>query len=168
MRRNRTVDVSLVVSAVLASVVFVTGLAAVSGFAAKAAESPATKNASPESGGPSGFRLEMDLHAGVVVPGGRVEYLVIYENVGVFTEPVSITDTMPQWSEFGGAWWGDGNQPHAGQPLTGTVMIDNMLIWDLGQLEGGGVRWFHVQMWLASELQVGQTISNTTEISPAS
>jgi uncharacterized repeat protein (TIGR01451 family) len=103
-----------------------------------------------------------------MVPGGRVEYRVFYENVGVVTEPVSITDTMPLWSDFSGAWWGEGNQPNAGQPLTGTVMIDDKLIWDLGQLEGGGARWFHVEMWLSSNLQVGETITNTTEVAPAS
>jgi len=172
MRRDRTVDVSLVVGAVLASVVFVTGLAAVSGFAAKTTESPATRSASlgqsPKSAGHSGFRLEMDLHAGELVPGGRVEYRVFYENQGAITETVSLTDTMPLWSEFGGAWWGDGDQPNAGRSLTGTVMIDGSLIWDLGQIEGGGARWFHVEMWLASDLQAGQTITNTTEIAPAS
>ena len=172
MRRDRSVDVSLVVGAVLASVVFVTGLAAVSGFAARMTESPATRSmsdgASSDSADQNGFVLEMDLHAGEVVPGGWVEYLVLYENVGAVTEPVHITDTMPQWSTFEGAWWGEGNQPNAGEPLTGTVVIDGKAIWDLGQLEGGGARWFHVKAWLSPNLQAGQTITNTTDIAPAS
>jgi len=172
MRRDRSIDASLVVGAVLASVVFVTGLAAVSGFAAKMNEKSATRiasqSASVEIAGESGFRLEMDLLAGEVVPGGRVEYLVRYENVGPITETVSITDTMPFWSNFGGAWWGEGDQPNAGQPLTTTVVFDEAVIWDLGQLEGGGARWFHVEVWLSPDLQVGQTITNTTEIAPAS
>ena len=172
MRRDRSIDASLVVGAVLASVVFVTGLAAVSGFAAKMNEKSATRiasqSASVEIAGESGFRLEMDLLAGEVVPGGRVEYLVRYENVGPITETVSITDTMPFWSNFVEAWWGEGDQPNAGQPLTTTVVLDEAVILDLGQLEGGGARWFHVAVWLPSDVEPGQTITNTTEIAPAS
>ncbi len=172
MRRKPAVDAPIILGVVLASAVFAAAIFAISGFAAAIVDSPLVARESRLGGGDvegaSGFALDVSTYSGVPVPGSWMNYLITYENQGPSTEPIQLTDTLPVGAEFSRAWWGDGNQPNAGDPLPSpTVLPGGEYVWELPDLGAGEMRWFHVEIWLPSDLPPGNSIINCATIAPA-
>ena len=173
MRHERSIDGSLIAGVVLASAVFATAVLAITGFAALAVESPplGPQFQQPAGGveGASGFALNASTYSGVPVAGEGMNFLITYRNHGSVTESVQITDTLPSGAEFSRAWWGEGNQPNAGDDLPpGNPLPGGAVAWQLPDLGGGEMRWFHLEVWLSPNLNPGDDIINCAIIGPAS
>ncbi len=105
------------------------------------------------------LRVHKSVHAEVSAPGGWINYFVEYYNDGNAAIPVRITDTVPSGLIYEYAHWG-GDQPNANAPLPDPTITGDQLVWDLGMLEVGGGRWFHIQMGITDTLAPGATIVN--------
>jgi uncharacterized repeat protein (TIGR01451 family) len=112
------------------------------------------------------LRVEKYFNRGVLVPGNWIEYGIYYRNDGNITTTVQITDTMPDGSEFNYAQWDGGDQPNADEPLPEPTINGNQVIWDLGSVEVGGQRWFHVSVSITDTLSPLDVITNCATISP--
>lgn len=173
MRRASVLDLSAVATALLAAAIFALAVLAISGFALRAADGPGLEGGTvggiPIGDDWTGFHLEVDTHSGELFPGGSVNYLVVYENLGPVTETVRITDTLPAVGGFVGAWWGAGDQPHAGEPLPQPVVqTDTQVVWELPAAGSRQPRWFHVVLDLPVGIPPGLQLTDCVAIGQAS
>jgi uncharacterized repeat protein (TIGR01451 family) len=173
MGRERTTDLALVIGVGLSAAVFAASVFAVSGFASLVAAPPlrveATQSAIQHVEGASGLAIQAETFAGVLVPGWSVNYLVIYDNLGGATAPITVTARLPEGTFLVQAWWGLGDQPDAGQELPSpTEPTPGTLVWKLPDLPGGETRWFHIELFLdPALLGPGAELSLCGDISPA-
>lgn len=105
------------------------------------------------------LRLDKSMHAGVLVPGGGINYFIWYGNQGNAAAHVWVTETVPTGLTFEYAHWG-GGQPGENEPLPDPAIVGDQLVWDLGELPVNGSRWFHVQMAVADTLTPGDNVTN--------
>jgi uncharacterized repeat protein (TIGR01451 family) len=107
--------------------------------------------------------LNKGVHAMVAVPGQWINYFIYYENHTDATAQIVITDTMPDGVAYEEAYWG-GGQPGAGDPVTETAIIGNQVVWELGELEGGAARWFHIEAHIGGTLSPDDVVENCATI----
>jgi len=108
--------------------------------------------------------LEKSVHASIPIAGHWINYFIHYENKTEVVAHIMITDTMPDGVIYEEAYWGGGDQPDPGEPLPDPTIIGNQLVWALGELEGGGSRWFHIQANISETLSAGDVITNCATI----
>ncbi len=104
-------------------------------------------------------RLDKSIHGELPVTGGWVNYFIDCANDGNIDTPVWVTETVPDGLSFAWASWGGGDQPNADQPITPTVVGDD-LVFELGVIPIGASRWFHVQMDISDTVTAGDVITN--------
>ena len=107
--------------------------------------------------------LHKSVHAMVSIPGGWINYLIYYENHAVAMAQIVITDTMPDGVAYQEAYWG-GGQSNELQPLPAPAIIGNQVVWELGELEGVGARWFHIKANITDTLSAGDVVTNCATI----
>jgi uncharacterized repeat protein (TIGR01451 family) len=116
---------------------------------------------------PSGVLADVSLHKSVhsmvSVPGGWVNYVIDYENHTDAMAQIIVTDTMPHGVAYQEAYWGGGS-PGEGEPFPEPVIIDDQLVWELGETEGGSARWFHLVVEISSTLSSGHVLENCATI----
>jgi uncharacterized repeat protein (TIGR01451 family) len=107
--------------------------------------------------------LHKSVHAMVSVPGQWINYFIYYENFSDSAAQIVITDVLPDGVTYQEASWG-GGLPNEGEALPDPTITGNELVWELGELEGGGARWFHIQANVTSTLSSGDVLENCAAI----
>ena len=105
--------------------------------------------------------IEKWLNWGVLVPGGQVEYHVHLRNQGNMPAQSWITDTLPEGTTFSGAWHWDGQN---GLPFPPDYMDDDMIAWDMGEMQPGEWFDFDLRLDIDPALTPGTEITNCAEI----
>ncbi|MEJ5311947.1 MAG: PKD domain-containing protein [Anaerolineae bacterium] len=108
--------------------------------------------------------LDKSLSSGMLVPGGWINYFIWYGNQGNMEAPTAITETVPDGLSFDFAQWG-GGQPNQNERLPDPTIVDDQLVWQMGNLPVNDNHWFHVQMNITDTLQPGDLITNCATVS---
>ncbi|MCP4543630.1 MAG: DUF11 domain-containing protein, partial [Chloroflexi bacterium] len=106
------------------------------------------------------LRLDKYFNAGVLVPGGWIDYSVLYHNDGNIIAHAWLTDTLPQGLSYESAYW-DGDQSDV---LPAPIIIGNKLFWDLDDVAVGGSRWFHLLVNITDTLAADTILTNCATV----
>ncbi len=109
--------------------------------------------------------INQNFSQGSLVPDGWIQYNLNYNNNGntPITTTLRITDTLPAGTTFRIAARYDQNGTH---PITPVLITDQVVVWEIAELENGFNHGFDIILDIAPETLPGTLLSNTLTISP--